>query len=309
MTNHTVGRYGTGSGSIVTAADDSPLSTIDPSTTIRLLADSGFVLFRGFTADLESFSALVRAHSGRITLDPARSFHGGDVAQKVDAGTAAVGLHIENGNSPFAPDLTWFYCEKAAAAGSETTVCDGYRVWDAFTEETRERFAGQDIAYSRRVDEDKWKAYVRHALGGERADEDISVQDMRTLAAGSGTTIIKELPDGAIHYEYRVRAAHETLFGARPAFANSILGPSYNYEKPRICFADESDFSAALLGEVVARTEELTENLSWQDGDVALIDNTRVMHGRREILDTGRTIYNAQSYLAAHLLETPQLSC
>ena len=31
-------------------------------------------------------------------------------------------------------------------------------------------------------------------------------------------------------------------------------------------------------------------------GDIVLIDNTRVMHGRRAITDPERTILNAQSY-------------
>jgi alpha-ketoglutarate-dependent taurine dioxygenase len=31
----------------------------------------------------------------------------------------------------------------------------------------------------------------------------------------------------------------------------------------------------------VAMAEELTVDLQWQQGDVALVDNLRVMHGRR----------------------------
>ncbi|MET7669457.1 TauD/TfdA family dioxygenase [Micromonospora luteifusca] len=294
-------RYGTGTGLLCSGPDGATLTDLDPPTVTRLHSQAGFILFRGFRTDLESFSALVHALSGRITLDPAREFHGGDVAQKVDAGEAAVGLHIENGNSPFAPDLTWFYCKRAAAAGSETTVCDGYRVWDAFGAETRKRFAAQDIAYSRRVEEHRWKAFVNHQLGGAKPVDEITVGDMRALVTGPGRTIIEPLADGAIRYEFQVPAAHDTLFGTRLAFANSILGPSYNYEKPRITFADGSEFPPEVLDEVRERTAELTEDIAWQDGDVALIDNTRVMHGRREILDPARTIFNAQSYLADHL--------
>ncbi|MFJ8577848.1 TauD/TfdA family dioxygenase [Micromonospora sp. NPDC093277] len=300
-TTFAMSRYGTGNGLLCTGPAIADLTDLDPLVTIRLLRESGFILFRGFRADLELFSALVHSISGRITLDPAREFHGGDVAQKVDAGTAGVGLHIENGNSPFAPDLTWFFCEKAAAEGSETTVCDGYRVWDAFSEEVRAQFAAQDIAYSRRVEENRWKAFVQHQTGGEKPAEEITVDDMRALATGPGRTVIEPLDGGAIHYEFQVPAAHPTLFGSRLAFANSILGPSYNYEKPRITFADGTEFSAELAKEVEERTAALTENIEWQDGDVALIDNTRVMHGRRDILDPARTIYNAQSYLSEEL--------
>jgi alpha-ketoglutarate-dependent taurine dioxygenase len=293
--------YGMGSAMLVRAELGASLADIDPAASIRLLADAGVLLFRGFAPDITGFSEFVRAHSSRITLDPARSFHGGAVAQKVDAGTAAVGLHIENGNSPFAPDLTWFFCEKAAARGSQTTVCDGYRVWDAFSDSARTAFAAQDIVYSRRVDEPRWKAFVRHQSGGTKPDAEITVEDMRALATGAGRTAIEAIENGGIRYDFQIPAAHPTLFGSRLAFANSILGPSYNYEKPRITFADGSELPRHLIAEVEEATAKLTEDLDWQDGDVALIDNTRVMHGRREILDTDRTVYNAQSYLADHL--------
>jgi hypothetical protein len=48
------------------------------------------------------------AFGARVLPDPSyfvtgTSIDGGAVARWVDAGTAAVGLHIENGNSPFGP--------------------------------------------------------------------------------------------------------------------------------------------------------------------------------------------------------------
>lgn len=295
--------FGTGTGKLVLAtADCAALSDLEPLDVVRLLAEAGLLVLRGFRPSLEDFSGFVKTHSDRVTLDPARSFHGGDVAQKVDAGTQAVGLHLENGNSPFVPDLTWFLCERAAADGSQTTVCDGYRVWDAASEEDRAAFA-QDITYSRRVEEDKWKQFVLHQSGGAKRLEDITFEDFRALVAGSRDTTLVHLPDGAAHYTYRTPAARTTLFGERLSWANSIFGPSYNYEKPVIAFADGTPLSPGLTDRMKRLTDELTEDIDWQDGDVALIDNTRVMHGRRAITDTRRTIYNAQSYLRRDLLE------
>ncbi|MBL1084956.1 TauD/TfdA family dioxygenase [Streptomyces actinomycinicus] len=295
--------YGAATGKLVLAGASDSLGTLDPAWVTGLLADAGFLLFRGFRTDLEEFSAFVKAHSSRITLDPARSFHGGEVAQKVDAGTAAVGLHLENGNSPFGPDLTWFFCEKAASAGSQTTVCDGYRVWDASSLRARSVFGGSPITYSRRVEEPKWKAFVAHQLEGRKEPADIAFADIEALVGTDPHTRLTLEEDGAIRYAYTTGAAHGTLFGARLAWANSIFGPSYNYETPRITLQDGEEIPADLRAELKALTDELTEDIDWQDGDVALIDNTRVMHGRREILDTDRTIYNAQSYIRRELVD------
>ncbi|MDQ1019016.1 AMP-binding protein [Streptomyces afghaniensis] len=294
--------YGEGTGKLVLPAGAGHLSDLDPAQVIELLSEAGFLLLRGFGLGLEDFTSFVKAHSDRITLDPARSFHGGGVAQKVDAGTDAVGLHLENGNSPFGPDLTWFLCEKAARRGSQTTVCDGYRVWDRMGERARELFAAQDIVYSRNVEEAKWKAFVFHQLEGRKGLDEITFDDILALVRGQESTVISLNDDGSIAYSYRTAAAHPTLFGDRLAWANSIFGPSYNYEAPRITFADGGELPGRLQDELRTLTEQVTEDLQWQDGDVALIDNTRVMHGRREILDTDRTIYNAQSYLNRGLL-------
>src|SRR5262245_30814355 len=126
----TVTRYGAGSGRTLLAGRGDSLDEVAPREVFALLREAGFLLFRGFDADVEAFNAFVKKLSSRIISDPAREFFG-EAAQKVDAGLAEVGLHLENGNSPFMPDLTWFYCQRAASTGSQTTVCDGYRVWDA----------------------------------------------------------------------------------------------------------------------------------------------------------------------------------
>lgn len=291
-----------GSGLLLEPTDPATtLASLVPGQVTAALRRAGFLLLRGFRPDLEQFSAFVGAHSERVTLDPARSFHGGSTAQKVDAGHDSVGLHLENGNSPFAPTLTWFFCEKAASSGSQTTVCDGYRVWDALSEEARALFREHEIVYSRRVEETRWKAFAAFHLGSSDAAS-VTVDQLRELAGGPGETVIDLLEDGSIHYAYRVPAVHGTLFGERPAFANSILGPSNHYETPRITFADGRDIPVHILKEVESVTEEVTEELDWADGDVALIDNTRVMHGRRAITDPERTIYNAQSDLDRVLL-------
>lgn len=290
--------YGTGSGLLVEPVEGGSLADVDPKILRDLLAEAGFLLLRGFESDMDSFTALVQNTSTSTTLDPARDFYS-EVAQKVDAGFDEVGLHTENGNSPFRAHVAWFFCEKAASSGSQTTVCDGYRVWDAFSPAAREAFAAQDIVYSRYVAEPQWRAMTHHLLGKTKPADEIRVEELLALAAGLDGTEIVPQEDGGVRYSFRTPAAGTTVFGPRLSFANSILGPSFNYEKPTITFADGTELSAELLAEVESVTARLTENLDWQHGDAAVIDNTRVMHGRRAITDPDRTIYNALSYIEA----------
>lgn len=297
-------QHGGGTGGIITAADGEGLDALNPAEVLKLLGEAGYLVIRGFATDIDGFNIFVRWLSSRIISDPAREFHG-EAAQKVDAGMQAVGLHLENGNSPFAPDLNWFFCQRAASAGSQTTVCDGYRVWDALGEGTRNAFAAQDIVYARTVPERLWRTFAVHALGQAERFDDVTADDLMALVPPEERerTTLSLNEDGSVYYAYRAPGVRtQTLFGTRPAWANSIFGPSYNYQQPTITFADGSELGQGLLAECRAVTDAVTEDIAWQDGDVVIIDNTRVMHGRREIIDPDRTIFNAQSYVNRELL-------
>ncbi|VEA66783.1 Taurine catabolism dioxygenase TauD, TfdA family [Serratia plymuthica] len=127
-------------GLIMTSLNEEDITGLAPEYLLAKLREHGYVVLRGFQHSIAGFSRLVRQTSSRISLDPARSFDG-DTAQKVDAGYDKVGLHCENGNSPFWPDLCWFYCLKAPERGSQTTVCDGKQVYQHLSARRRRRSA------------------------------------------------------------------------------------------------------------------------------------------------------------------------
>lgn len=292
-----------------------PSETTPPGTTIRHLsagdlpalrtedllaelAETGIVLFREGAQSVEAFCDFVKRHSSRLSLDPARAMEGG-AAQLVDAGTDAVGLHCENGNSPFWPDLTWFYCKEAPRRGSQTTACDGVAVLERLSAPTREFFLNHEIRYSRNVQADKWKRLVLHYTPDLDDPAQVSFEHLSRIVGDDPNTRITYRPDDeSIGYDFTVSAVLVSAVGRQPAFANSILGPSYNYEKPRITVAASGEpIPAAMMEEVIRVTDAVTIPIEWDDNDFVMIDNRRVMHGRRAIVDSRRTIFNALSYL------------
>lgn len=284
--------------------DGTGLEAITPNQLAKRLMSYGFVVLRNFEVDLHTFSAFVKRHSKRLSLDPARVLHdsqGKPVAQKVDAGTDAVGLHCENGNSPFWPDVCWFYCEMPPRQGSQTTVCDGVEVFNELSASARQKLLAHDIVYSRRVPEHLWKTYVRHGSGDGDVSGDTRALFNKLLSlvneAGSAEVILHE--DESITYRFRTSAVlrHSAFNPSFQAFANSIFGPSYNYERPSITFDDGTPLDDTLLDELRRVCDKHTRNIDWEANDIVVIDNRRVMHGRRAIEDTRRTIYNALSYV------------
>lgn len=110
--------------------EDSQAKVINLFTTKELyddLKNTGAVIYRYFNDSLKEFNEIIKKHSSKVTFDPARKAPTSNTAE-INAGIFEMGLHQENGNLPFNPDLQWFYCLEAATKGSETisSFCSFY---------------------------------------------------------------------------------------------------------------------------------------------------------------------------------------
>lgn len=246
-----------------------------------MLAKSGWVLLRGFPVNLESFSQVIKVLCRQLTFDPAREYSS-ESSQKVNAGTAAIGLHIENGNTPLPPDLVAFYSEKSAATGSQTTVCDGADIYNNMSEKLRLIFA-DSITVSRTLPSILWRQYVadQHpAISNINDVNESHLDDLNTLADNQKAILNS---DGSLTYHLSVNPCIQSAFSGKIAFANAILGPSFNYETPTLTLSSGEEISEQLKQELTTLAEGFTDEITWQNNDLVLIDNKRVMHGRRAI--------------------------
>lgn len=250
------------------------------------MVEQGWVLLRHEHYDVTSFSELMNRLCQRLTYDPARE-NITRQSQKVDAGTQAMGLHIENGTTPLPPDIIAFFSEKSASRGSQTTLCDGHEVWKNMPAALKQKFA-EPMTISRYLPKPIWQKYVATALNIENAEQ-VGQQELQHFIQMVPGQQISPTHDGGVYYHLNMpMVRHDNLKGV-PAFANTLLGPSYNYEKPRFYFADGSEISSDLLAELAERCETQTSEIDWQDGDLVIIDNKRFMRGLRS--RQGREIF------------------
>jgi hypothetical protein len=256
------------------------------------LKTSGVIILRGFHTDITSFSSLVAACSSRVSLDPSRRFHGPN-AQLVDAGDTSLDMHAENANSPFRPDFIWFFCERAAEKDGATTFCDGVQVLESMHETTRRMFENHQIQYRRTYPANMWKLYIAHVLNNGTSADEIGEEHLEQ-AFGDANGVYYRLNDnGSLYTCYTRSALYPTLFAQLQSFSNSILGP---YPGQAITFDNGDEIPAGVIEEVRRLHEKHTEEISWQDGDVAVIDNTRFLHGRRGFPSGRRQIFAALSF-------------
>lgn len=253
------------------------------------LAEDGWAVLRGFDVDMAAFSALTARVCRRITFDPARAM-AEDNTQKVDAGLGPIGLHIENGNTPVCPDVVLFYSARAAFEGSQTTICDGREVAARFDEDRRARWS-RPVTVRRRLPELLWKRYLANEHPAISRPEEVREEHILQFQAAIPNQSFQLNDDGSLDYGLTIAPIRASNLSGGAGFANAILGPSHNYEPPTYAFADGEVVGADEIEEIRAIAEDCTHEINWQDGDVAVIDNTRVMHGRRAIVDAERQLF------------------
>lgn len=251
------------------------------------LSRDGWTLLRGFQPGMEEFADLVSALCRRVTFDPARS-NTTDKTQMVDAGLGPIGLHIENGNTPRCPDIVCFYAERAAFEGSQTTICDGVAVWDRFDAARKARWS-QKMTVERDLPELIWKRYLANEHPAISRPEEVTMEHIVQFGQAVPGQAFDLHEDGSLTYRLTVDPVRGSAFGGDlRGFANAVLGPSHNYQPPRYRLADGSAVTPDEIEEIRDIAEEVTHEINWQDGDIAILDNTRVMHGRRAIADANR---------------------
>ncbi|MCA9694997.1 MAG: TauD/TfdA family dioxygenase [Myxococcales bacterium] len=249
-------------------------------STYGALLLSGFrgdtIAFEGFTA---RFAAEFVAHGAGVR----RRLGGDGYTQTVTEGNAALVLHRELHFCPFSPDVLWFRCEQRPREGGETLLADGRAFFERLGAPARRALERRRVRYWNLWAPTSWPAYFP-ALDEAAVRERMPALGMR----GSFTA------DGSLEFHYCAAALTRAPDGAT-AFANSIdihfqylervqafQRPSDHATRHRIAFEDGEPIPRALHHEIHAIGEALARPLPWAPGDVLMVDNTWVLHGRRE---------------------------
>jgi len=256
----------------------------------ELFKSAGVVIFRGFSVDPWTMKAFADRFSARFNRDRLRPpVKGSDgFVQKVTEGMGYVEPHSEQANSPFRPDAIWFCCGTPASEGGETLYWDGVRLWNQLDPELRKLFTTKKLRFFQRYGPDRWKLFLGPAstLAHVRCALDDVVGASYHVA-----------DDEAIYLEYVCSAVVKTKYGNQEAFTNSLLSERSNTLGELMAFEDGTPITDDVVAVIKRAMIPLTEEISWQPGDVAFIDNWRFLHGRNPFTDLRREIFSCLSFL------------
>jgi alpha-ketoglutarate-dependent taurine dioxygenase len=257
-----------------------------------LFKQHGLILFRGFDLSNEGFI--------RYTEEVTPGFmdySGGSYSrEKIDGNETVLSVtgnrqfygvpfHGEMFYTHFRPSVLWFYCFSPPIENGETTACDGIAVLDQLSERTRGLFEKQQIKYIRKYSSDIW-----HGIYSTTDPDEVA-----KICAARKTEFTHRAEDDSISIEYQCSAFSSAAYLDRPAFVNNILPVVLQEAKGNthsfVRMADGSKIPADVIDDIQATTDRLTLAVRWQAQDLLMVDNSRLMHGRRPISDNQRELH------------------
>ena len=269
-----------------------------PSKTIvsDLINAHGFVVFRGYDVQSDQdFHRFVESF-GLENFKYADSFSNAVRHNRTDRVFTAneappnveIFLHHEMAQTFTFPGALFFFCEKAAESGGATPVCRS-----DLTLKTLEAANPGFVEKLRKVG-----VKYRNSMPSEANPESGQGRSWKdTLTVGSAQEAEEKLSalgyrfnwldDGGLSVQTPALAAVDHFGRGKDVFFNQIVAAAAGWtmaaddKEPRLCFGDNSPMKQKDLADAITAAYQHTVDLNWQTGDVALLDNLKVMHGRR----------------------------
>ncbi len=261
----------------------------------RKLQIHGGILFRNFGVDtVQKFDQVTRTIAGDLLEYKERSSPRTRVSGNIYTSTdypaeEPIFLHNENSYQMRWPLIIFFCCIAPAQKAGETPIADVRRVFSRISPETREKFRQKGVMYTRNFGQGLGLAWEEVFQTSDRAkveehcrQDGIQVEwfsDNRLRTRAVRKPFMKHPRTGEwvwfnhatfFHVSSRVPHVRDSLLRL---FAPEDL-PTNSY------YGDGSPIEPEVLDELREAYDRETIKFSWEKGDVLLLDNMLIAHGR-----------------------------
>lgn len=266
------------------------------ASLMQQTAAQGAVLLRGFPlSQAEEFDRMIAAfelenfpyerslsNAVRVNFTP-RVFSANEAPPDV-----TIYLHHEMAQTPIYPAMLFFACQQPAAVGGATPLCRSDVLW----EQIADRFPpfAADC-------EAKGLRYTNVMPSSNDAASGMGRSWQSTFGSADREQVETRMRELGYSWQWTaddclrattpvLPAVRETADG-RPVFFNQLIAAFRGWKDSRndpaqaIKFGDGSPLDRETVLAVAALADELSFDVPWQAGDLVVVDNLLVMHGRR----------------------------
>ena len=260
------------------------------------LRERGGILFRGFHLGSPSeFQRLISVISGELlryayASTPRTQVSGGIYTSTEYPANQRIPLHNEMSYARSWPMKIWFYCERPADSGGETPIADGREVFQRIDADVRDRFARKKVMYVRNYGEGvdlSWQEAFNTSSPAEVERFCVNAGIEFEWKAGGRLRTRQVCQAVATHQATgeKVWFNQAHLFHASsldPDVRDKLLSQFSPEDLPRnACYGDGSPIETEALEEIRKAYEQSEVIFPWRAGDILLLDNELIAHGRR----------------------------
>ncbi|MCW2919926.1 MAG: putative taurine catabolism dioxygenase [Actinomycetia bacterium] len=260
------------------------------------LLEHAALLFRGFALkDIDEFEQILQAIGGDLLQYSYASTPRSHVAGRIYTSTEypanqEIPLHNEMAYSLKWPMKLGFYSVTSAPQGGETPLADSRRVFALIPPEIRDRFMQKKVMYVRNYGDGldlPWQKVFQ-------TDDRMAVEEFCRQSGidcewkpGGGLRTTQICQSVATHPSTGetvwFNQAHLFHVSSLPEEVSETLLASLGEDGlPRNCYyGDGSRIDAADLETIRRLYREQSISFPWQDGDIVILENMLVAHGRR----------------------------
>ena len=269
--------------------------TQNSSLIEQKLLQHGAILFRGFrTTTSADFEKFVKVFGDDLLPYNERSSPRSLVSNNIYTSTEhpadqAIFLHNENSYQQSWPRKIFFFCETAPGAQGETPIANVQRVFERIDPAIRKRFLQLGWMYVR-----NFQAGI--GLPWQTVFQTTDKQQVEAYCQANGISVEWKEGDGLRTRAVRPAIVRHPLTGAllwfnhaiffhvstlEPSAAAALLNTFREEDLPsNTYYGDGSAIEPEVLEHVKAAYHAETVMFPWQKGDILLVENMLVAHGR-----------------------------
>ena len=257
------------------------------------LLHNGAILFRDFridsAADFEGFAeAICPGLFGEYGDLPREGVSGRVYGSTPYPQEQAILFHNESSHMYCWPNKIWFFCVQPAQTGGETPIVDCRKVCKLLSPKLRERFERKQLMYVRNYTDSldvSWQDFF-HTTNKTVVEDYCRQAKMGFEWSGNRLRTYKVRPAVTDHsktgeqvFFNQLQLHHISCL--EPAVRESLLSIFGEENLPRnVYYGDGSPIEDSVMAEVESVYQEARTSFPWQKGDILMLDNMLIAHGR-----------------------------